>query len=426
MKPNLRNEYKFFLAGLLFFCIVLLAFSQYSLINVNAATGCATSGPSGGSYTVTLCFTSPVSGSTLKGNATVSISATKTSGAPSIQRIVFYLDSNYLLTDYQPAYTFVLPTTHWVDGAHSLSVEALMSTGFTTNRSSISVSFSNGITSPPVNKLSFTPALGSSPVIAVAGDGASGQTTSASVVNLISSWSPGLLIYVGDVYEKGSYTEFFNWYGTAGQNFSKFKSITDPTIGNHEYTGGSPDGYFFYWNNVPNYYSFNSQGWHIISLNANGSKIGGLGTSSPEYKWLASDLAANSVKCTIAFWHEPIYNIGPEADQTSMLTIWSLLYQKKTDIVLTGHDHDYQRWKPLDANGNVNSTSGITEFVVGSSGHGLQTFTSSDSRVAKAFDAKTTPPPYGALQLNLSPTSATYRYITIAGTVLDSGTVICH
>ncbi len=402
-----------------------------SNIVVNAATGCTSSTPSSGAYTVTLCFTTPTGGS-LTGNTTVTATASVSGTNPGVQRLVFYLDNAYLLTDYQSAYTFTLPTARWVDGTHTIAVEALMRDGFTTpNRGSVTDIFVNGVTTPPVNTNSFSPALGTNPgngnplVVAAGGDGASGETNAANVVSLVSSWNPNLFIYLGDVYEKGSITEYFNWYGNNSQNFSMFKAITDPTIGNHEYSGGSGGkGYFDYWDNAPNYYSFTTGGWHFISLNAN-SQFNQYSTTSAQYQWLAQDLANNTAPCTIAYWHQPIYNIGSEPDQTAMLPIWSLLVQDKVDIVLNGHDHDYQRWVPLNASGTPDPTNGITEFVVGGAGHGIQTFNSTDSRVARAFDSKTSPAPFGALRLKLYASSATFDYINTSHTVLDTGTINC-
>ncbi len=370
--------------------LVLIGLSSYpadkaGIITVSASSGCASSVSSNGSYTVTLCFTSPNNGDTLTGDVTVTATASVTTGGPGIARLVFYLDNNYLLTDFQPIYSFTLPTVHWIDGQHNLAVEAVMRDGFTTpNRGSVNLHFNNGITSPPVNNNSFSPALGTNPggnplVVAAVGDGAGGETNETNVVNLISSWNPNLLLYLGDVYEEGSYTEFYNWYGTGAQYYSKFRSITDPTIGNHEYLT-SASNYYFYWNNVPNYYSFTTGSWHFVSLNSMSHYVG-TSTSSAQYQWLAADLSANTAPCTMVFWHEPLYNVGPEGDQTGMQAIWSLLVQDKVDIVLNGHDHDYQRWKPLDGAGNVNLTSGITEFIAGGGGHSIQSATKSDNRL---------------------------------------------
>jgi hypothetical protein len=105
-----------------------------------------------------------------------------------------------------------------------------------------------------------------------------------------------------------------------------------------------------------------------------------------------------------------------------MSAIWQLMAKYHVDIVLNGHDHDYQRWVPLDGNGNRDS-NGIVEFVVGSGGHGLQSFTRSDSRVAYSNNAN--PGAFGALFLQLNSQSASFKYRNTSGTVLDSGVIPC-
>jgi hypothetical protein len=103
--------------------------------------------------------------------------------------------------------------------------------------------------------------------------------------------------------------------------------------------------------------------------------------------------------------------------------IWKLLAQNHVDIVLNGHNHDYERWTPMDGNG-VPSLSGMTEFVVAVGGHSLQTVVNSDARVAFWTDAN--PAAFGALFLTLNPTNATFSFRSAAnGAVLDSGTIPC-
>lgn len=390
---------------------------------------CISSGPGTGIYTVSLCFTSPSQGSTLTGGTNVTASATVSGTNPGVDRLVFYLNGNYLLTDFQSPYSFSLPTTSWVDGAYTLAVEAHMRDGFTTSRASIPVTFQNGIITPPVNNNTFSPATGTTPVgggpliVAVDGDGAGGERNETQVVNLISSWNPNLFLYMGDVYEQGSIAEFSNYYGANSLFFGKFRSITDPTVGNHEYLLGNANPYFNFWNNIPSYYSFTTAGWHIISLNANSQNVSTF-PGSAQYQWLSQDLAANTAGCTLAFWHEPLFNIGSEGAALQTQPLWTLLAQYQADIVLNGHDHNYQRWTPLNASGQPDP-NGIVEFVVGTGGHSIQGFVTTDSRMVKGYDASTVPLPYGALRLNLYPTKATYQFINISGTVLDSGTINC-
>ena len=148
--------------------------------------------------------------------------------------------------------------------------------------------------------------------VAAVGDGASGVQNAKQVTDLIPGWSPNLVLYLGDVYEKGTATEFYNWYGTSSTFYGRFRAITNPTIGNHEYENNQAPGYFDYWDNVPNYYSFNAGGWHFISLNANSQVKQNVG--SPQYEWLKQDLSASTANCTIVYFHQPVYSDGPEGD----------------------------------------------------------------------------------------------------------------
>jgi hypothetical protein len=393
-----------------------------------AGNSCHTSTHPSGVYSVTVCITSPADGSTISGarNVTATVSTVGTNSG--VAKLVFYLGGEYILTDFQTPFSFDLPTTKWVDGNRLFEVEALMKDGFTSQRASISLTFNNGIVQPPVNNNSFTPKSGTTPPagqsfsLVAAGDGAGGMLTAGSVSDLIASWNPNLFLYLGDVYEKGSQSEFYNWYGTSSTFFGRFRSITDPVVGNHEYTSSaSATGYFDYWDNIPNYYSFDAAGWHIVALNSNCVRVGGCQVGSPQYQWLAADLAAHPNVCTIAVYHHPIYFLGPADDPQNMNFIWALLAQSGVDIVLNGHDHSYQRWKPLDGNGVI-SSNGITEFVVGGSGHGLQEFVSSDNRLAQG---SATPDSFGALRMQLNQDGAGYQYVNTAGTVLDSGSITC-
>jgi hypothetical protein len=391
------------------------------------AGSCASSSPASGAYTANVCFSSPVSGSTLTGNvtvtATISLSPHPKGG---VQDLEFFLDGTYLLSAFSRPYTFILPTTNWLDGSHTLSVDAQMHDNFTTQQGSLPVIFNNGVTSLAANASQFQPSTGTTPangapfVVAAGGDGASGEAAATRVTNLIASLNPNLFLYLGDVYQNGSPAEFLNWYGTTS-NFGQFRSITDPTIGNHEYLTPSAAGYFNYWDNIPSYYSFNTGGWHFISLNSNLSKIGNAGQSA-QYQWLQQDLSANQNSCTIVYYHHPLFNIGPEGSTTAMSNIWSLLAQYGVTIVLNGHDHDYQRWVPLDGNGQP-SPNGVTEFVVGSAGHGIQKIVNTDSRVAYSND--TAPAAFGVLLLQLSQGNASFSYQSTDGSTLDSGIIPC-
>jgi Carboxypeptidase regulatory-like domain/Calcineurin-like phosphoesterase len=376
------------------------------------------------SYSVQVCLTRPDPGSVVSGNVGVSASATLLSGSSRVTRFVYTIDGVYTLTDYQRPSNFFLPTAHWVDGAHNLSLSALMSDGTNTGSVTETITFSNGVTVVPPNTNAPTitsgtmPAPGANFVVAAVGDGASGDPSNNSIVSTINSWSPNLFLYLGDVYEKGSYAEFANWYEGS---FGVLRPITDPVVGNHEYGVRNAAGYFDYWNNEPNYYSFDAGGWHFIALNST-SQFQSVNWSG-ELSWLQNDLAAHAGGCIIAFWHHPLFNIGPEGSTTRVQDFWTPLANARATLVLNGHDHDYQRWEPLDANGNPSAT-GLTEIIAGTGGHSHQSITGSDPRVVTSLGGV-----FGALQLQVSPTAAQFKFFTVSGstsTQFDAGTIPCR
>ena len=401
-----------------------LAASQSS-VAIAQQSNCTTSSPVSLAYSIKLCITAPADGATIVGLNTVTTSITWTgSPHPIVNKLVFYLDSEYVATAFEPPFTFTLPSQYFVDGTRNLSVTASLSDGFATNPSAISLTLNNGTTQTPINNTPFTPYVPSSPhqpmIVAATGDGASAENP--GVTNRIASWNPDLFLYLGDVYEKGTYTEFYNWYGMGANFFGQFRNITNPVIGNHEYENGSAPGYFYYWGAIPNYYSYDAGGWHFIALNST-SEANLTAPGSAQYQWLVQDLANSNALCTIAYFHHPLYNIGPEGESSRMSYIWDLLSLKGVDVVLNGHDHNYQHWKPLDLNGNLKS-DGITEFVAGGGGHGTQTFIRTDPRILYATDVPGTA--FGALKLQLGSNSMTFDYINEVGTVLDTGNIPCH
>ncbi|MDR3575849.1 MAG: DNRLRE domain-containing protein [Anaerolineaceae bacterium] len=409
--------------------VLILAGLQIQPEQVEAASGCASSTPSSGAYTVKLCFSTPADGGSLSGVETITPTITVTGSNPGVQNVVYSIGGKYLLTAFASPYSFKLNSPYFVDGVYSLTFVALMHDGYTTaNPAGITVTLSNGVTSPPVNNNHFIPALGSTPapgkqfVVAAAGDGASGESSSAAVASLLKTMNPNLFLYLGDVYEDSSLTEFYNWYGSGTNFFSQFNSITDPTIGNHEYLVNQANGYFFYWNNVPNYYSYNTGGWHFISLNANTPRISAA-VGSAQYNWLAADLAANTSPCVLVYYHEPLFNIGKEPEQVGMTDAWKLFAQDKVTLVLNGHDHDYQRWTAMDGNGNPDP-NGVTEVVAGTAGHGIQTFVTTDSRMLVGFDS--TNRQFGVVRLALNANSANFEFVNTSNAVKDSTTITCQ
>ena len=109
--------------------------------------------------------------------------------------------------------------------------------------------------------------------------------------------------------------------------------------------------------------------WHVIVLDANCTEIaGGCGPGSPQLRWLRRDLAANDARCTLAMWHQPRFSSGEHGNDPSVAPFWDALYEAGADLILNGHDHDYERFAPQDPDGNRDQSRGIVEIVVGTGG----------------------------------------------------------
>jgi predicted phosphodiesterase len=209
--------------------------------------------------------------------------------------------------------------------------------------------------------------------------------------------------------------------------WGKSKAITYPTPGNHEYYTPGAAGYFAYFgaragDARTGYYSFTLGSWHIISLNGNCDAVGGCDAGSAQERWLRSDLTNESSGCTLAFWHQPRFSSGGHHSDVSYTAFWADLYAEGADVVLAGHDHDYERFAPQTATGTLDRARGIREFVVGTGGksHDFFSWTAANSEVR---DWET----YGILFMTLRNGSFDWQFAPIAGRRFsDHGTGTCH
>ena len=403
-------------------CVAVLAMAFMGRPAAAQTAPCATSSPASNAYTVTVCLTQPAEGGVAKGAYSVSATATITGTSTGLLELNFYLGGKYIINDRAKPFWFALPSDYFVDGPYRLEVEARMNDGFVSARTGVNITLQNGVTTPRVNTRTFTPWLGApgagEPLtVAATGDGAGSYPGNYQVSTLIVNSQPDIFLYLGDVYERGTPTEYHNWYGLRDNLYGRLRDITNPTVGNHEYLTTGAAGYFDYWDNIPHYYSYNTGGWHFISLDLTES-YNQVAPTTAQYQWLANDLRSNTLPCVAAYFHHPRYSIGPQGDTAREAQVWSLLAQYGVDVVLTGHDHSYQRWVPLDGSGNP-AAQGITEFVVGTGGYGTQGFVRSDTRVAA------TSTEYGAWYGDLYADRMEYRYVNLANQVVDAGTVTC-
>jgi hypothetical protein len=275
-------------------------------------------------------------------------------------------------------------------------------------------------TPPPAVPVPAPPPPPSQPQVFVgAGDIAlCGSTGAASTARLLDGIG-GTVFTLGDnTYPSGSAQEYRDCYDPT---WGRHKSRTRPVPGNHEYEtpGATPYFDYFGFNAGPSglgYYSFDLGEWHAIALNSNVP----VGSNSTQGAWLRADLASSGARCTVAYWHHPLFTSGPNGDQTYTRDFWRVLYDSGVDLVLNGHDHVYERFAPQDPNGRADSVRGIRQFTVGTGGAPSYAFATiranSEVRLASVF---------GVLKLTLQTDSYQWDFVTTSG-ASDAGSGSCH
>ena len=235
----------------------------------------------------------------------------------------------------------------------------------------------------------------------------------------------GEIFTLGDeAYPNGSAENF----RTFDRTWGRFAGRMHPAPGNHEYMTPGAAAYFQYFGEAAGppgqgYYSFQLGAWHIISLNSNYEFGVGVGAGSPQAAWLQADLAQNTHKCTLAYWHHPLFSSGQNGDYSSMRAIFDILYNGNAEVVLNGHDHLYERFGPQSADGRGDPARGIREFIVGTGGVNadyrfVTTKPNSEQRIAGQN---------GVLKLTLLADSYQWEFVTTPnGAVADSGSGSCH
>jgi hypothetical protein len=267
----------------------------------------------------------------------------------------------------------------------------------------------------------------SDPVLVGAGDIASCSSSGdEATAKLLGDMPAATIFTAGDnVYEDGTASEFAKCYGPS---WGRYKARTFPTVGNHEYYTAGASGYFKYFgaaagDPTKGYYSYDLGQWHIISLNSMCENVGGCGANSTMVSWLKQDLAANPNNCTLAIFHHPVFSSGSEhGNDPKMIPSWDALYAAGADVVINGHDHDYERFAPQTPGGVADPERGIREFVVGTGGDSLYAFLPPQPN-SQVRNVNT----YGVLKLTLHPDSYDWQFVPVAGkTFTDSGSYRCH
>ena len=243
-------------------------------------------------------------------------------------------------------------------------------------------------------------------VVWAVGDGATGTEPAKRLAATIAAQDVDRLLYLGDVYERGTAAEFVLNYHAVYGNLVR---VTAPTPGNHEWDNRA-DGYHAYWRSIkgsspPPYYAFRLHGWTVLSLNSEAAHD----ASSPQVRWLRRAVRGRGT-CRLAFWHRPRFSAGNYRNVRHVEPFWAAL-RRRAAIVVNGHDHNMQRFEPRH---------GITQFIAGAGGRRLYRVDENLPGLAYASDDE-----WGALRLELDRGVARWAFVSTRGHVLDAGTIRC-
>jgi acid phosphatase type 7 len=263
------------------------------------------------------------------------------------------------------------------------------------------------------------------PVLVGAGDISTCSNDNDEATARLLDAIPGSVFTAGDnAYPNGSPNDFASCYGpTWGRHLAR----THPAVGNHEYTTAGAGGYFGYFgaaagDPTKGYYSYDLGSWHVIALNSNCSIVSCADGSAQE-QWLRADLSAHPSTCTAAYWHHPRFTSGTNhPPELAVGPLVQALYDLGADVVVTGHNHHYERFAPLDPGGSLDPLRGIAEFVVGTGGAELYGFgTPQVGSEARSSGG------HGVLKLTLHPTGYDWQFVPVPGNPFtDAGSASCH
>jgi 3',5'-cyclic AMP phosphodiesterase CpdA len=205
-----------------------------------------------------------------------------------------------------------------------------------------------------------------------------------------------------------------------GPTWGRLRSSTYAVPGNHDYVAGTPRDFLAYFgerNGHRTYFRAPLGDWWVVGLD---SDLSG-NALARQASWLARELAAvgDDGRCIVALWHHALFSTGlHKGDGDRMKPAWAALDAAGADLVLSGHEHFYESFEPLDVDGASRET-GIREFVVGTGGAHLVDLSLSSRHRAFARE-------HGVLELELERDRYRWTFRTIGGEVRDQSEAPCR
>lgn len=260
------------------------------------------------------------------------------------------------------------------------------------------------------------------------GLGTADNCRQAATSDLLVARRYDAVLPLGDTqYRNGELEQFLASYDPS---WGRVKSITRPVVGNHEYNVAGAAGYFDYFNGIGvrsgpagsrrrGYYSFDLGSWHLVALNSNCREVA-CGPSSKQSRWLRRDLRRSRKRCLLAYWHHPRFSSGGQGSSTRTAAFWARLQRAGADLVLSGHDHGYERFAPKRSGGGIDRRDGIRQFVVGTGGKEVLPFGRRRRGSRAALSA------FGVLRLRLGRAAYDWEFESERAEILDSGSNRCN
>jgi hypothetical protein len=287
-------------------------------------------------------------------------------------------------------------------------------------------------------------AAATDPVVAAAGDIACAPPGTRTSVKCHQAATADLLagadavLPIGDEqYNCGQLSAFNQVYNPS---WGRFNNVSHPAVGDNEYAGNGcstpgASGYYTYFGdrasprepsctiNCQGYYSYDVGSWHLVALNSECTQpgVGGCSASSPQTQWLKADLDAHPNTCTLAYFHRPYFS-DKGGTVAKVKQLFTALYNGGADVLLVGHQHIYERFRPQSPSGAA-AANGVRQFIVGTGGKSTTALASPAPTGAESRSTGT----FGVLKLTLHPTSYDFQFAPEAGkTFTDTGTQACH
>lgn len=296
------------------------------------------------------------------------------------------------------------------------------------------------ITPPPADASAEQVALSGAAVMIGAGDigmcNSTGDDSTAAIVDSVLRADSvanveDAVFGIGDhAYESGTKREFdVCWGGSWGDSTKRIMKKIRPALGNHEYGSAGAAPYFKYFGEragdpQKGYYAYDLGEWRVVVLNSEipMNSLFSMEDRTAQEDWLRAVFKDQPKKCTVAYLHRPLFSSGYHGAQTRMHPLYSIMFEGGVELVLSGHDHSYERFGPMNPAGMADSVAGLTQIVVGTGGAGLRGMRTPLARNSR-YNIQGH---HGVVILTLGAGAWRSAFIDAGGHVWDRSGGVCH